>query len=130
MLSYILNVMQQSACLEHSQIEVDTFAVLYNCTTVDGASDSMMARSKAIHDSVCSLTKKSNLAMNNPWCKSLSVTLIITHYIRSVASNKKFQYIYSNHIQMTSQNLYFITELNRSKCNLTSIFMHILILII
>ena len=46
---YILNVMRQSACLVINPIIVDGYAALFNCTPVDRASDSMMARAKAIH---------------------------------------------------------------------------------
>ena len=42
-IGYDLNVMQQSTCLVIYPITVDNFAVLYNCTPVDRASDSMMA---------------------------------------------------------------------------------------
>ena len=42
-ISYDLNVMRQSACLVINPITVDYFAALYNCTSVDRASDSMMA---------------------------------------------------------------------------------------
>ena len=40
---YDLNVMRQYACLVINPITVDNFAVLFNCTPVDRASDSMMA---------------------------------------------------------------------------------------
>ena len=46
---YDLNVMLQSACLVINPITVDDFSALFNCTPVDRASDSMMARPKAIH---------------------------------------------------------------------------------
>ena len=42
-IGYILNVMQQSACLVINPITVDSYAALFNCTPVDRASDSMMA---------------------------------------------------------------------------------------
>ena len=42
-ISYDLNVMRQSACSVIYQITVDNFAVLFNCTPVDQASDSIMA---------------------------------------------------------------------------------------
>ena len=42
-ISYNLNVMRQSACLVINPIMVDGFAALFNCTTVDRASDFMMA---------------------------------------------------------------------------------------
>ena len=48
-IGYNLNVMRQSACLVINPIMVDGFAALFNCTPVDGASVSMMARPKAIH---------------------------------------------------------------------------------
>ena len=48
-IGYNLNVMQQSACLVINPITVDGYAALFNCTPVDRASDSMMARPKAIH---------------------------------------------------------------------------------
>ena len=48
-IGYNLNVMQQSAPLVINLITVDNFAALINCTPVDRASDSMMARPKAIH---------------------------------------------------------------------------------
>ena len=38
-----INVMRQSACLVINQITVDGYAILFNCTPVDRASDSMMA---------------------------------------------------------------------------------------
>ena len=41
--------MQQSACLVINTFTVDNFAATFNCTPVDWASDSMMARPKAIH---------------------------------------------------------------------------------
>ena len=42
-IGYDLNVMRQSSCLVINPITVDNFAALFNCTTVDRASDSMMA---------------------------------------------------------------------------------------
>ena len=45
---YNLNVMQQSACLATNPITVYNFFALFNCTPVNRASDSMMARLKAI----------------------------------------------------------------------------------
>ena len=48
-IGYNLNVIRQSACLVISPITVDGYAALFNCTPVDRASDSMMARPKAIH---------------------------------------------------------------------------------
>ena len=48
-IGYNLNVMRQSACLVINPIKVDDYAALFNCTPVDRASDSMMARPKAIH---------------------------------------------------------------------------------
>ena len=47
-IGYNLNVMRQSACLVNL-ITVDGYAALFNCTPVDRASGSMMARPKAIH---------------------------------------------------------------------------------
>ena len=41
-IDYDLNVMRQSACLVINPITVDNFAALFNCTPVDGASESMM----------------------------------------------------------------------------------------
>ena len=41
--------MRQSACLVINLIMVDDFAAVFNCSPVDRASDSMMARPKAIH---------------------------------------------------------------------------------
>ena len=46
---FYLNVMRQSVCLVINPIAVDNFAALFNCTQVDRASDSMMARPKAIY---------------------------------------------------------------------------------
>ena len=40
---YNLNVMRQSACLVINPITVDWFASLFNCTSVDRKSDSMIA---------------------------------------------------------------------------------------
>ena len=48
-ISYNLNVMRQSACLVYNPITVERYAALFNCTPVDRASDSKMARPKAIH---------------------------------------------------------------------------------
>ena len=48
-IGYNLNVMRQSACLVINPITVDGYAALFNCRPVDWASDSMMARPKAIH---------------------------------------------------------------------------------
>ena len=48
-IGYNLNVMRQSACLVINPITVDGYAALLNCTPVDRASDSIMARPKAIH---------------------------------------------------------------------------------
>ena len=42
-IGYNLNVMRQSACLVINTITVDGYAVLFNCTPLDRASDSMMA---------------------------------------------------------------------------------------
>ena len=50
-IGYDLNVMRQSACLVINPFTVDNFAAPFNCTSVDRASDSMMARPKAIHSS-------------------------------------------------------------------------------
>ena len=40
---YNLNVMRQSACLVINPITVDDYATLFNCSSVDRASDSMIA---------------------------------------------------------------------------------------
>ena len=40
---YNLNVMQQSTCIVINQITIDSFAEVFNCTPVDGASDSLIA---------------------------------------------------------------------------------------
>ena len=42
-IGYHLNAMRQPACLVNNPITVDNFAGLFNCTSVDRASDSMMA---------------------------------------------------------------------------------------
>ena len=42
-IGYYLNVMQQSACLVINPLTIDNFTALFNCTSVDRASDSMMA---------------------------------------------------------------------------------------
>ena len=42
-IGYNLNVMRQSACLVINPIKVDGYAALFNSTTVDRASDFMMA---------------------------------------------------------------------------------------
>ena len=42
-IGYNLNVMRQSVCLVINRITVDGYAVLFNCTLVDRASNSMMA---------------------------------------------------------------------------------------
>ena len=41
--------MRQSACLVFNPIMVDNYAAFFNCTPMGRASDSMMARHKAIH---------------------------------------------------------------------------------
>ena len=48
-IKYNINIMRQSACLVFNPVTVDNFASLFNCTPVGRASDSMMARHKAIH---------------------------------------------------------------------------------
>ena len=48
-IGYNLNVMRHSACLVFNPITVDNYAAFFNCTPVGQASDSMMARHKAIH---------------------------------------------------------------------------------
>ena len=48
-IGYDLNVMRQSACLVINPIMVDDFAALFIYMPVDRASDSLMARPKAIH---------------------------------------------------------------------------------
>ena len=44
-IGYNLNVMRQFACLVINPVTADSFAVLFNCTPVDRASDSMVAPS-------------------------------------------------------------------------------------
>ena len=44
LIDYNLNIIRQSACLVINQITVDNFAAIFNCTPVDRASDSMIAR--------------------------------------------------------------------------------------
>ena len=48
-IGYNLNVMRQTTRLVINPITVDGYAALLNCMPVDRASDSMMARRKAIH---------------------------------------------------------------------------------
>ena len=48
-IGYDLNVMRQSACLVINPFTVDNFAALFNCTPVDRAPDSLMARPKDIN---------------------------------------------------------------------------------
>ena len=48
-IGYDLNVMRQFACLVISTTTAYNFAALFNCMPVDRASDSSMARPKAIH---------------------------------------------------------------------------------
>ena len=48
-IGYNLIVIWQSAYLVINPITIDNFAALFNCTPVDRASNSMMARPKAIH---------------------------------------------------------------------------------
>ena len=48
-IGYNLNVMRQNACLVINPITVNGYATIFNCTPVDRALDSMMARPKAIH---------------------------------------------------------------------------------
>ena len=42
-IGYDLNVMRRSACLVIKPIMVNNFAALFNCTSLDRASDSMKA---------------------------------------------------------------------------------------
>ena len=42
-IGYNLNVMQHSACLATNPITIDGYAATFDCTSVDRASDSMMA---------------------------------------------------------------------------------------
>ena len=48
-IGYNLNVMRQSECLVIIRITDDGYAAHFNCKPVDRASDSLMARPKAIH---------------------------------------------------------------------------------
>ena len=48
-IGYNINIMRQSACLVFNPITVNNFASLFNWTPVGRASDSMMARHKAIY---------------------------------------------------------------------------------
>ena len=48
-IGYDVNVMRQSVCLVINPITVDNFAALFNCTPVNRASGSIIARPKAIH---------------------------------------------------------------------------------
>ena len=48
-IGYNLIVMRESAGLAINPITVDGYATLFNCTPVDRASDSMMARPKPFH---------------------------------------------------------------------------------
>ena len=48
-IGYNINIMRQSACLVFNPITVNNFASLFKCTPVGRASDSMMARHKAIY---------------------------------------------------------------------------------
>ena len=47
-IGYNFNVMRQSACLVFNPTMINNYASLFNCTLVVRASDSMMARLKAI----------------------------------------------------------------------------------
>ena len=48
-IGYNINIMRHSACLVFNPITVNNFVSLFNCTPVGRASDSMMARHKAIY---------------------------------------------------------------------------------
>ena len=48
-IGYDLYVMRQSACFVINPLTVDHFAALFNCTPVDRASDSIMARPETIY---------------------------------------------------------------------------------
>ena len=48
-IGYNLNVKRQSACSVFNRIMVDNYAAFFKCTPVGRASDSLMARLKAIH---------------------------------------------------------------------------------
>ena len=48
-IGYSIHIMRQSACLVFNPIMVNNFASLFNCTPVGRASDSRMARHKAIY---------------------------------------------------------------------------------
>ena len=49
--------MGQSACLVINPMTVDNVAALFNCTSIDRASDTMMAQPKAIHFSYLKIEK-------------------------------------------------------------------------
>ena len=49
LIKYLFAVFLLFACLVINSITVDNSAVLFDCTPVDRASDSMMPRPKAIH---------------------------------------------------------------------------------
>ena len=48
-IGYNINIMRQSARLVFNPVTVNNFAALFNCTPVSRASDTMMARHKAIY---------------------------------------------------------------------------------
>ena len=81
---YNINIMRQSACLVFNPITVNNFASLFNCTPVGRASDSMMARHKAIHFSwlgpelFCILLGPPGLNCFFFFCSSVPVVLFDT----------------------------------------------------
>ena len=56
-IGYNVNVMRQSACLVINPITIDGYATLFNCTSVDRASDSMMAPTLSVCVLTCSYFK-------------------------------------------------------------------------
>ena len=97
-IGYNLNVMRQSACLVINPIKVDGYAALFNCTPVDRASDSMIARPKVIHFSwlgpeLSSVARSTGAQLIIFFCFGFSVVLFdgpgisirqATHFIRRV----------------------------------------------
>ena len=57
---YNFGIMRQSACLVLNPITVYSYGFLFNCTTVDQASDSMMALTQSFNRWVCT------------WCLSVA----------------------------------------------------------
>ena len=107
-IGYNLNGMRQSACLVINPITVDGYATLFNCTPVDRASDSMMARPKAIHFSwlgpeLSSVAWSTGSQLIIFFCFSFSYQSVMQHIV-SVESSSLLLHSYFTYLSVNRED--------------------------